>query len=397
MADIDKAGQQADGKGMSRSAFLKSAAVLGLGASAGSLVNAGSALATPGPHPAPARLTYRGITYDTGTVFDATGTSRVLWNKRIIKRDIRAIAHELHCNVVNVVGGEVERLEQAAVEAAKRGLDVWIQPRFIDVPRATYMAQLVDVARMVQRLAHRFPCTKFTFNIGVELSIFGDGIMPGSNYLERIAYLQSHLPVPQQVQDNLNDFLTEAVGIARRYFSGDLTYGSTTFEQVNWAMFDVIGVDHYRAAGNRATYANLLIALKRRWNMRIAVTEFGCCAFDGGGELGPSGFFIVDPTSNPPTIREPVPARDEQEQADYITSVLDVLEDQSIYAAFVFEFIQPALPHSDVPTKDLDLAAFAIVRTIREDYDDPASHYHWEPKIAFQALAAHNKAASRRH
>src|SRR5215208_2715396 len=44
-------------------------------------------------------------------------------------------------------------------------------------------------------------------------------------------------------------------------------------------------------------------------------------------------------------------------------------------------------PLAGSPFADIDVASFAVVRVIRDDFADPASRYRWLPKRAFHAIA----------
>ena len=51
------------------------------------------------------------------------------------------------------------------------------------------------------------------------------------------------------------EVLDEAAKLSRRNFHGPVTYTAAFWEQVDWARFDVVGVNLYRLAGNESTYA----------------------------------------------------------------------------------------------------------------------------------------------
>lgn len=83
---------------------------------------------------------------------------------------------------------------------------------------------------------------------------------------------------------------------------------------------------------------------------------------------------------------------DEAEQAAYLRELLEVFD-----AAFVYTFARHDLPHRprrDDPGADLDLASYGVVRV--RDGEGPARDPRgqrypdlpWEPKAAFDALAA---------
>ena len=69
----------------------------------------------------------KGITYDTGFVRDG-GISREHFDPDVVKRELGIIRDDLHCNAVQLTGGDPERLEVAASHAAGLGLEVWFSP-----------------------------------------------------------------------------------------------------------------------------------------------------------------------------------------------------------------------------------------------------------------------------
>ena len=58
-------------------------------------------------------------------------------------------------------------------------------------------------------------------------------------------------------------------------------------------------------------------------------------------------------------------------------------------------FISPDVPHSRDPRHDYDMVSYAVVKVIRDHFEDPASPYRWKPKLAFHALARRYGAAKR--
>jgi hypothetical protein len=64
----------------------------------------------------------RGISYDTGFIVEGR-TSRELFDPEVVRRELRIIRDDLHCNAVRVMGGDPERLELAATYAADLGLE----------------------------------------------------------------------------------------------------------------------------------------------------------------------------------------------------------------------------------------------------------------------------------
>jgi hypothetical protein len=139
-----------------------------------------------------------------------------------------------------------------------------------------------------------------------------------------------------------------------------------------------VGVNHYRDSGNRARYLSELRAFQRH-GKPVVITEFGCCTYENAAARGASGDGIVNWRAERPRIKG-APVRSEREQADYLADLLGLYSAENVYGAFVFEFAEPAYPHSPDPRCDLDMAAYGIVKVVSGD-DRP------HPKEAFTRLA----------
>ena len=154
---------------------------------------------------------------------------------------------EPHCNAVRPTGGDLDRLEIASSLASDLGLEVWFSPFTCDLTRDELLDLLVDGAERAERLHKRG--AQVVFVTGAELSLFNTGFMPGTTLDERVALLsqpgelRTLLP---QVPPRINAFLGKAVDVVRERFGGRISYASIPFERVDWAPFDVIGVDNYR-------------------------------------------------------------------------------------------------------------------------------------------------------
>jgi hypothetical protein len=346
-------------------------------ASTGSLGRAAAA--------APGGLTHRGVTYDTGTL-TLGALSRPRWSSTLMEGDIAAIAGRLHCSSVAVFGSEVERLGDTATAALERGMHVAIQPRLYDLPRSQILDQLARTAQMAETLRLAHP-DKVRLIAGCEHTLFTPGIVPGRTFLDRIARLGEGGLDWAAIQRRLNMFLREAAGVARAHFHGPLTYAAAEFEAVDWAPFDIVGVDYYAFHTTRAAHQRALRRY-RRWGKPVVISEFGSCTYRGAPRRGGSGYDIVDWSKPIPEIVGH-PVRSERTQADHIARMLDVFEAEALDAAYVYTFIAPDAPHTRDPKHDLDIASFAVVKVIRERLADPASRYRWQPKRAFHTIADH--------
>jgi hypothetical protein len=88
--------------------------------------------------------------------------------------------------------------------------------------------------------------------------------------------------------------------------------------------------------------------------------------------------------------------RSEETQAAYLIDLLNIFEQQNLYAAAIWEFIDPGSPYSTNPQRDLDTGSYAIVKVIPKISGDDSSSYHWKRKLAFDAVAQHYAAAMKR-
>jgi hypothetical protein len=319
------------------------------------------------------RLPQHGVNYDT---------EREVWRPAYVRREIRAIRRDLHCNALIVLGSDLRRLMLAARCAAEEGMFVWFEPRRFDQDARATLRFVTSVAREAERLRRTHPGVGIS--LGCELTIFMSGLVPGRDWRERAGNLGT--PAGAGYDERLNAFLGRALKAVRPLFGGRLTYTSGVWESVAWHGFDVVGVDLYRDASNKATYVQDVRAL-HRFGKPVVITEFGCCTYRGADERGGDGFDIVDWTREPPVI-PPGYVRDERAQARYICELLDVYEAEGVHGAFVYNFIDPGSPYSPDPRHDLDMAGFSLVKVRPADsrlgYEKTG---RWEPKIAFRALA----------
>jgi hypothetical protein len=360
-------------KGIDRAQFLAGAASAGL---AGALLPAGTARAAQERR----GLRHRGVVYTVGagerpgTAFSATR----------MRRDIRVIRDQLHADTVDVTGDGVERLTATAAEAAERGLHVWLQPNLGDAPQEDILEHLAQTGRFAERL--RRQGASVDLSVGCEFWLFVPGIVPGDTILERVRNLQNGTVDFEKTQRALDRFTARAAAVGRSVFHGRLGYAAAHDDQVDWRLFDIVGIDYY---GHFPDPAGHVRALRPhlRWGKPLAITEFGTCAYVGAPQTGGMGWDIVDHDKDPAEIKGD-PVRSERAQAAYVTGLVDVFASMNLYAAMAFEFVTPDAPHRpDAPRYDLDLASYALTKTLVDRPDDPASDWHWEPKEAFHALA----------
>ncbi|MFC6878841.1 MULTISPECIES: abortive infection protein [Actinomadura] len=319
------------------------------------------------------RLPQRGVNYDT---------EREVWRGEYVRREMRTIRRDLHCNAVILLGSDLRRLREAAEHAAAEGMFVWFEPRKFDHGAKDTLAFVLEVARYGERLRRRGHGVGLS--LGCELTIFMDGLVPGRNWEERGAALGT--PEAAGYNERLNAFLAGALKAVRPVFGGRVTYSSGVWEEVRWRGFDAVGVDLYRDASNEASYERDVRAL-HRFGKPVVITEFGCCTYRGADERGGDGFQIIDWAKEPPVVR-PGYVRDERTQSAYISELLDVYEAQGVYGAFVYNFIESDSPHNGKRLYDYDMAGFSLVKVLPpESGKGYAATGHFEPKQSFHTVA----------
>ncbi|MVZ99158.1 hypothetical protein F8568_001900 [Actinomadura sp. LD22] len=332
-----------------------------------------------------------GITYDTGFASAGT-TTHEPFDPDLVRREMRVIRDELHCDAVRVTGGVQDRLETAARHAADAGLEVWYSPFTNGLTQDELMAFLLDGAGRAERI--RRSGASVVYLTGSEIALFTDGFLPGGDLASRVALMteaparfRAALP---DLHARVNDFLGRAVAAVRERFSGPVGYASLPFEGVDWTPFDIIATDAgYRDAATAPTFGACL-AGQTSQGKPFAVTEFGCTTHRGSADLGGHGESVLeyDDRARPVRMTRPL-VRDEQEQADYIRDLLDVYDRAGVDAAFVNTFARRDLPTSSDPESDFDKASYGIVKILEPGAARPRPDVPWTPKTAFHTLATH--------
>ncbi|MEU8034029.1 abortive phage infection protein [Streptomyces sp. NPDC049099] len=376
-------------EGIKRAQFLAGMASAGLAAT---VLPSGEARAAQGGPRRGLRqgLRHHGVVYTVG----AGETPGTAFSAARMRKDIRVIRDELHADTVDVTGDGVERLTATAAEAAERGLGVWLQPTLGDAPERDILEHLAETGRFAERLRRHGAAVDLS--VGCEFWLFVPGIVPGDTVFERIRNLLDGKVDPVAMQRRLDRFTAKAAAVGRSVFHGRLSYAAAQEDKVDWRLFDIVGIDYYSYFPHRADYTGQL-SRYLRWGKPLAITEFGTCAYVGAPRTDGMGWDVVDNAKKPPEIKGDL-VRSERTQAAYLMQLLDAFSSMNLYAAMAFEFVTPDAPHRPGdPRHDLDLASYAITKTLKDRPDDPASGWHWEPKEAFHALARRYRYARAGH
>ena len=336
----------------------------------------------------------KGINYDVGTYFVEGKPTRPAFEDAVIRKELEIIRNELHCDAIRISGYDIGRLSTASGIALSLGLQVWFSPACINATTEEAENYLIRCAGAAEKLREKYK--DILFVIGCEYSLFLKGFMKGDTLGERLkrmfnpfGILFNILGLRKPVDNKLNKFLREVSGKVREHFKGSLTYASGTWEKVDWKIFDVVGIDHYRATFNKSTYQKQLTGYYK-FNKPVAVLEFGCCTYKGAEDKGGAGWTIVGTEDGKPVIKGDY-IRDETVQAEYITELLDVFKQEKVFAAFVFTFINPVYKHSNNPHLDLDMASYGIVKPVDNPETGSYQDLSWVPKEAFGRLSEYYK------
>ncbi|MER7000462.1 hypothetical protein [Streptomyces sp. NPDC000410] len=332
----------------------------------------------------------RGISYDTGFVHNgAIGHGR--FDAEVVRRELRVIRDDLHCNAVRVMGGDPERIELAAGYAADLGLEVWFSPYPLELTTDEMLSLFADCAERAERLRRRG--ADVVFVTGAELSLMNKGFLPGDGLDERVAFLSE----PQRVREHIdevgarvNDFLGKAVALVRERFGGKVTYAAVPLERVDWAPFDIMSMDLYRSAEIAGQFADGVRHLVAQ-GKPVAITEFGAAGYRGAGDRGARGLEVVehDKDTRTPLRLDGAYARDEAGQARYLRELLEAFDAGGVDSTFVFTFALHDYPHrpDGDPRDDLDLASYGVVKVLEDRLGTTYPDMPWEPKAAFTAVA----------
>jgi len=239
---------------------------------------------------------HQGVHYDTGTTFRGPGyamsTRRTALEMWVVRRELGIIRDDLHANAVRIGGSDVGRITAATEVALGLGLEVWFSPAYFEYSPEDTTSRLCAAASAVAPLEAAHP-GHVIFVAGSELTLFMQGLVAGKSVTGRLQRLKGD---PALLGSGLlDDYLAALVPALRHVFDGPLTYASLPFEQVDWAPFDYVGVDHYREARTKDRYVAMLQPFLST-GKPVIVTEFGMRTYRGAASSGALGFGVTDTT-----------------------------------------------------------------------------------------------------
>jgi hypothetical protein len=338
----------------------------------------------------------KGVSYDVGRVMGVNW--RPVFEPEVVHRELEIIKNDLHCNAVRICGLDVDRLMMAAEDALKQGLEVWLSPEMWDKSREETFDYIVRAATAAETLRERWP-DQLVFSVGSELTLFMQGIVEGKTFTKRLSH-PSFWATVQAGKHNkpLQEFLARVNEGVRRVFRGKVTYASLIWEQVDWSMFDFVGVDHYWDERIKDRYVDMLKPLFS-FGKPVIITEFGFRTYQGAEKAGAMGLGNVDYKTLflhqlpivgrfvRPRLRH-VYERDEGLQARGLANQLRLLDGAGVDGAFIMTFVSPIYPYDENPRYDLDRDNFSLVKTLADGkHGTTYPDMPWEPKESFRAVA----------
>ena len=196
----------------------------------------------------------KGVNYDVGTEMGVNW--RPDYNPTTVHRELEIIKKDLHCNAVGISGKNIKRVVVTAEDALSQGLEAWLNPADWNnkSPEDT-LTYITEAASAAQLLNERYP-GKVVFSVGSEFTLFMQGIIEGKTFMSRARNLGNAGIKEGKHNKPLNDFLNKVVVEVRKVFDGQIMYRSLVWEQVDWSIFDIIGVDHYWAEQIKEQYGD---------------------------------------------------------------------------------------------------------------------------------------------
>jgi hypothetical protein len=342
-------------------------------------------------------LRLKGVNYDAGRVIEGL-LMRPTYDAAVVHRELEIIRDDLHCNAVKVQGFDIGRVMSAAEDALEQGLEVWLAPEMFEKDEETF-SYTVKAAEAAEALRQKWP-ERLVLSIGTELTWFMQGIVPGDNLAERSARPSLREEIRSGIYNKkLNAFLARTCAAVRQVFHGKVTYASLArIETVDWSIFDLVCMDHYRHRRWRDSYGELARGYLGH-GKPVVIGEFGCCTFTGAGEMGGMGHDIVDWTRWAPVLKGEY-VHDQEAQARELTEELRILDQAGVDGAFVFTFVQPAIETNPAVLErmkslnfnldlnfDPDIASYSLVKSFPDRHGTTYPDMTWEPKESFRAVA----------
>lgn len=326
--------------------------------------------------------------YDVGSELSRGDMTRPASHEQFFEGELTAIRDQLHCTNVAIYGSAPDQLIAGLNTAAELGFDIRLQTRLNFLPEADMVDRLTALAAEAERV--RQQGIPVVLDVGCEYLLFSEDLLKGDNFAEKMESISAPDFDWGTVLHHMFDMLGSLADTARAGFGGAVTYSDTPDKPVElWGAFDIIGIDHYLSSENAGSYVQTIDTFTQS-GKPVWVDEFGCPPWKGASADTGMAWNIVDSSTDPPHIKEGI-VRDENEQAQSIFDALGLIDQSAAGRAYLNEFITAEAVHNDDPLQDWDLTGYGIVTVFGDDSAHPyETTGYWEPKVAFEQLAAWN-------
>lgn len=294
----------------------------------------------------------RGLSYDLGLTYISKPKARRWTTHRplpdpVLRRELRMI-RSIGADALRLHGEREADLLRAAREALDLGFEVWLSPRFIDLPAAKVPGRVARLARGAEALSPG----RVVLMVANELTLDAPDFFPGDYEARgRAMGAAATLGALRGMNARLNRLLREAATAAREGFSGPLTYAAGFWERVEWRPFGLVSMNLYRDWTTWWSYRERLAALKL-FRLPAFVTEFGSATHAAAPLLGGAGWHI----------HRPFP-RSEEAQAEAVEGQWREMGAAGLAGGFVYCFAMArSFPGDDGTLPESDKASFGVVR-----------------------------------
>ncbi|MEM5829503.1 MAG: hypothetical protein QW040_01650 [Candidatus Aenigmatarchaeota archaeon] len=338
-----------------------------------------------------------------------------------MRSEFKIIKDELNCNAIGFHGSFNDKLLKAAKIALEEELEVWLFPRYINKNIEETLGLFKEFAFNAEKLRKEYG--KLILGIGDELTVNCSSFFSGKKYVDRVRrltvyiFLKNLYPLImgektdewffkfkdrefvfenlfpdyisrerieefedyaisierflKEFDEKFMKFIEEMANIGRNNFNGKITYSSGWWEELNWKLFDIIGIGMYMDQTNWFIYSEILKKLKERFNMPLVVTEFGAATFRHASMYGGGAWLIFD--------KHEV-ERSEEEQAEHIERQFNLIRKSGADGAFCFIFLDvPEKVHVENPKyykEDGDRGGYGIMKIYPDGRLEPKKSFY---------------------
>jgi len=201
-----------------------------------------------------------------------------------IRSDLIRMRDELYANAIRLegTGNLLWKITELALE---ENLQVWAHPKLEDViPKSKYTTIFKEFSKKAE-------------DYGINVLMLGNELSLEVNlqtnqtqsYTERCLNMEKYVHKPlKENPEKFQKFITELIEIARKHFSGKITYASASWELplINWEKLDIVACNLFLYTKTQQTYLNQLLKMKQYGKPAI-LSEIAYQTIDKAFQAGP--------------------------------------------------------------------------------------------------------------